>query len=383
MAARANPKLVDDVKHYGASDVVKCYQCGNCSAACTISKDAHVFPRKSVHYLQMGLEKPLRSTLDPWLCYYCGECSEQCPRGAEPGETMMSLRRWLIAQYDFTGISGLFFRSWRAQLIITVVLGLLAGAGFLAYGFIWGGGDLSIYDGEKAFLPSHVVHLFDWVMGGVLFLLLAINCFRMWKFTMLNDHAPRVPLGAYVRHILLLPQHFLTQKSYGDCTKKRPWVIHMGLMMSYLVMLILIVFFLGDMQHGPEILWTHIFGYIASIGFLITLPLVIRGRLQKVEKHHQHSHHTDWFFIGLLAFVALTGIVQHIMHRTGLTTAANITYIVHLMGVVSFEVTQVPFGKWSHMAYRPLAIYFAQLQDAAKAEATVPLGAPAKPQPVA
>jgi hypothetical protein len=71
------------------------------------------------------------------------------------------------------------------------------------------------------------------------------------------------------------------------------------------------------------------------------------------------------------------------MHRTGLTTAANITYIVHLMGVVSFEVTQVPFGKWSHMAYRPLAIYFAQLQDAAKAEATVPLGAPAKPQPVA
>jgi len=59
-----------------------------------------------------GLEKPLRSTLDPWLCYYCGDCSERCPRGAEPGETMMGLRRWLTAQYDFTGISRFLYRSW-------------------------------------------------------------------------------------------------------------------------------------------------------------------------------------------------------------------------------------------------------------------------------
>jgi quinone-modifying oxidoreductase, subunit QmoC len=70
-----------------------------------------------MHYLQMGLEKPLRSALDPWLCYYCGECSEQCPRGAEPGETMMGMRRWLTAQYDFTGISRFLYRSWASELI--------------------------------------------------------------------------------------------------------------------------------------------------------------------------------------------------------------------------------------------------------------------------
>ena len=34
--------------------------------------------------------------------------------------------------------------------------------------------------------------------------------------------------------------------------------------------------------------------------------------------------------------------------------AANITYIVHLMGVVPMLVLEVPFSKWSHLAYRPL-----------------------------
>ena len=40
------------------------------------------------------------SALEPWLCYYCGECSEQCPRGAEPGETMMSRSRTLRSGKD-------------------------------------------------------------------------------------------------------------------------------------------------------------------------------------------------------------------------------------------------------------------------------------------
>jgi hypothetical protein len=35
------------------------------------------------------------------------------------------------------------------------------------------------------------------------------------------------------------------------------------------------------------------------------------------------------------------------------------------MGVVPMLLLEVPFSKWSHMAYRPLAMYFAALQQAA------------------
>jgi len=71
----------------------------------------------------------------------------------------------------------------------------------------------------------------------------------------------------------------------------------------------------------------------------------------------------------------VTGILQHILHRMGLPAAANITYVVHLMGVVPMLTLEVPFSKWSHMAYRPLAMYFARLQQEAYATAAE---APAK-----
>jgi hypothetical protein len=39
-----------------------------------------------------------------------------------------------------------------------------------------------------------------------------------------------------------------------------------------------------------------------------------------------------------------------------------VMYIIHLMGVVPMLVLEVPFGKWAHLAYRPLAIYFSRVQ---------------------
>jgi hypothetical protein len=87
--------------------------------------------------------------------------------------------------------------------------------------------------------------------------------------------------------------------------------------------------------------------------------------MNKTVTFQKKSHHTDWIFTGWLLYVVLSGITQHILHRAGLPMAANIAYVAHLMGVVSFELTQVPFGKWSHLAYRPLAMFYAQLQKEA------------------
>jgi len=390
MAVRANPNLIDELEHYGAHDASKCYQCGNCSAVCTHSVEPYVFPRKSMHYLQMGLERPLRSSLDPWLCYYCGECSEQCPRGAEPGETMMGLRRWLIAQYDFTGISRFLYRSGVNALLAVLLLALLTGLGFLAFGFLAGGGSLAVYDGAAAFLPAHYVHIFDWTMGITLALLLGINSVRMWHFTMHGEHEIPVPLSVYLRRVMLLPVHFFTQKKFKECKNQRPWALHLMLMLSYTTMLILIMFFLKFMQAGPQMNWyAHTFGYLASIGLVTTVTLAVSGRLKKDETYHRYSHESDWIFLALLLYVSITGILQHILHRAGLPMAANLTYVAHLMGVVPMLVLEVPFGKWSHLAYRPLAIYLARVRKDAlaiqtrtiKTQSATTLGAPAPASP--
>jgi hypothetical protein len=379
MAVRANPALVDELERYGAEHVSRCFQCGNCTASCHHADDELVFPRRSMRLVQMGLESRLRGGLEPWLCYYCGDCSEQCPREADPGETMMSLRRWLTAQYDFTGLSRLLYRSWKAELVALLTEALITGIGFVTFGFLRGGGDLSVYSGPGAFLPSSAVHVFDWIMAGTLFSILAVNCARMWSFTMRGPNAPPVTPGLYLKHLFLLPRHFLVQPSFRECEDKKPWALHLVLMASYVTLLVLIMFFLHEMQAGPDIRWSvHALGYAASIGLIGTSVLALRGRLRRTLPHQRRSHESDWLFLGLLVFVAGTGVIQHLLHRAGLPVAANLAYVVHLMGVVPMLVLEVPFGKWSHMAYRPLAKYLAAVQ--AEAQANQAAAAAKRPQ---
>jgi heterodisulfide reductase subunit C/quinone-modifying oxidoreductase subunit QmoC len=37
-------------------------------------------------------------------------------------------------------------------------------------------------------------------------------------------------------------------------------------------------------------------------------------------------------------------------------------YVVHLMIAVPMLTVEVPFGKWAHLLYRPLAVYLAAVQ---------------------
>jgi heterodisulfide reductase subunit C/quinone-modifying oxidoreductase subunit QmoC len=337
----------------------------------------------------MGLETKLESSLDPWLCYYCGECSDDCPRDAEPGETMMSLRRWLTARYDWTGISKLFYLSWKAELLAIIIVALLAGAGFLAAGFLLGGGDISVYNGENAFLPAGEswyglptgtgVHLFDWILAGVLVFFLSTNCMRMWWKTMGRDKSVKVPPHLYIAKIFSLPWNFMSQARYAKCDRKRPWAIHLVLMLSYVTMLILIMFFLERMAAGPGVDWkVHVFGLLATVGLLATTIFAMRGRVKKTEAQYKHSHESDWMFLILLVVVASTGFLQFALHRSGLDVAANIAYVVHMMAVVPMLLLEVPFSKWSHLAYRPLAMYFNEVREEAATAAeksAVPLGA--------
>jgi len=366
MATRVNPTFIDDLDSFGAEDVQLCYQCGDCSTVCPHADEVYKFPRKSMRLLQMGLESKLETTLEPWLCYYCGQCSEQCPRDADPGETMMSLRRWLIARYDFTGIARKFFKSRATEVITIIVVALLTGVFMLYYGF--SRGSIHIYDGESAFLPSPFIHKFDLTLGALLALFLIFNAARMWYLVMIRGTSLKVPWWLYITEFFQLPWHFFTQKRYAECEKKRehavymPWIIHLGLMLGYVTMLILVMVFIEHLQAGPDIKWqVHIFGYLATIGLITGTVYFIRSRFKKHYIQYKKSHGTDWVFVVLLFIIVLTGMAQHIFHRTGLYEAANITYIIHLMSVVPW-LLRMPFSKWAHLIYRPLAMYFAAIR---------------------
>ena len=141
-----------------------------------------------------------------------------------------------------------------------------------------------------------------------------------------------------------------------------PWFIHLGLMLGYVIMLVLVMVFIEKLQSGPEIQWSvHIFGYLATVGLIAGTIYFISSRLKKNYVQYKKSHSTDWVFVILMFIIVVTGITQHVFHRTGLNEWANFTYVIHLMAVVPW-LLRMPFSKWAHLVYRPLAMYFAAIR---------------------
>ncbi|MGQ9620305.1 MAG: 4Fe-4S dicluster domain-containing protein [Bacteroidales bacterium] len=366
MAIRVNPQFIDVLGKFGAIDVQLCYNCGDCTTICPHSDDVYRFPRKSMRLLQMGLEQKIETTLEPWLCYYCGQCSEQCPWEADPGETMMSLRRWLISRYDFTGIARQFFISGIFEIIAILAIAVLTGLFLFYYGFTHG--NINIYRGEEAFLSPRFTHWFYILVCLIVAVFMIINAVRMWYLIMIKGSKFPVKLWLYLKRLYLIPWHFFTQKRYSECKKRHehviymPWLFHLGLVLSYIIMFVLIIVFIEKLQSGPEIQWlVHIFGFVATVGLIAGIVYFIRGRLRKHYVQYKKSHRTDWVFLILLFVIVVSGITQHVFHRTGLNKLANITYVIHLMAVVPW-LLRMPFSKWAHIVYRPLAMYFARIR---------------------
>lgn len=377
MAYRVDPDLAREVSQFGLDTINKCFNCGNCTAVCALSKGDTVFPRKMIRYLQVGLKDRLVESPEPWLCYYCGGCSDTCPREAQPGELMMTVRRWLTSQYDWTGLSKKLYlsKAWEVGLLLffaLVVLCLFTIPGL--FGIPFGFRELPPAALEhvqvNTFANLDYVHYGDWVLAGILGFLLWSNAFRMIYFVVRGEKGVRIPLSIWIGKLYEIAIHGLSQKRWLECdndTKKR-WLLHFLLVGAYGTMFLLVVLFLPWFQRdGAEFHWTALLGYYATLILLAMTLQAMRNRVQKKEQIHKYSHPTDWMFLILLFFTALSGIVLHLFRLLDWPLTTYVAYVVHLMIAVPMLMIEVPFGKWAHLIFRPVSKYIVAVLEAARA----------------
>lgn len=361
-----DPGLYREVSLFGARDMEKCMQCGNCSASCPLSQGEDTFPRKIYRYLQLGLRQKLLSSPVPWLCYYCGECNKDCPRGAEPAETMMAARRWLTTQYDWTGLARKLYLSEAWEIGSLAVVSL-----FIILLFVFFHGPV-ITDrmAVNTFAPVLWIEIGDLLMAVVLSAFLLSNAFRMFRFIMAGT---RVPLWMYITEAKSFVLHFATQKRWRKCSDdKTRWKKHFFLVTGYMTMMTLIIGCIRWFQ-VDDTSWhfTSIFGYYATAVLLyLTVDMMI-SRRKKEELIHRFSEPTDWLFLILLFATTLTGIFMHIVRLAGWPMGTYVMYVIHLAIAVPMLVIEVPFGKWSHLFYRPLAIFLSTVKEKADKESPV------------
>jgi ferredoxin len=385
MSARLDPKLMKELKEYGAVGIEKCYNCGNCTASCPLATDAYPFPRNIIRRVQRGQKDRLAQHLDPWLCYYCGNCSETCPKGAEPGETMMAARRWLTARYDWTGLARKFYTSPIWEIGSIIVVGL-----FIVLMFVFFAGPMETDRvALNTFAPVERIHYGDWVLAAFLSFFLLSNIYRMYVLTLPKGVDVKIPLSVYITQAWQLILHFVTQKRFDKCDEeqqgflqKKRWRNHFFLVTGYVLMFALVVGFLPWFQtdniyplYHPQ-RWL---GYYATIVLLYGGTDILWGRIKKSHQMHRFTHLSDWIFPILLLLTTATGILVHTFRYLELPLPTYYMYTIHLVILTPMLVLEVPFGKWSHLAYRPFAIYFQAvkekaLEQKAAQEALAPAG---------
>ncbi len=350
--AKLNLGFSKDLKKYGAVDISACYNCGNCTAICSLSTENNSFPRKMLRASVLGLENKIENSLDPWLCYYCGECSETCPKEANPGELMMSLRRYLTSKYDWTGLSGLFYTSIPALIIAFVLVGIATiGVGF-----------------AKQFDPKSIMdfgHHFELIaIICVMALILLPNIIRMFWLTIVKEKI-KVPLFSYIKGIWDLILHMFTQKRTLECDNKTlRWFEHLLIVCGYLLLLFVTVFLNWFGTDNSFIIW---FGYIVGgLVFIFTFDFIL-SRIKKKTELNKFSHPSDWLFVIWLFLLGFTAFLVRIFIDTDLINDNIWLYMIHLIVIAQWGMLLVPFGKWTHFLYRAFAIYFQKLKTDSKA----------------
>lgn len=363
----SDPGLLAEVRRYGKFDSNACYQCGSCTVSCELVAGTMGFPRRSLRYALLGLRQPLVASLEPWICHDCGDCSVACPRQADPRASMATLRRYLSAQYDWTPLAGRLLRS-RAAYVTAYALVLAIAIALLFWYHL---SRVGLPFGEFVRIPMGMEHMFPlmtyytWVVVLVPFLLLASRVVRIWRLTMAGAG---VPAANYFSQAWRYGYQSVVHPLLRKCPDRSRWAGHWMLAAGTVTMLAVKVFALRWFQTDAIYPWYHgqrLVGYVAAAMIIYGLVDILVGRMRAQKEYYKETRFEDLVFPVSLLLVAITGLAAHVFRYLGFELTCHFAYAVHVVIATPMLLVEMSFGKWSHMVYRPFALYLYAVRERA------------------
>jgi len=374
LQVESDPTLLADIRRYGKFDPTGCYQCGSCTLSCDLVGDSVTFPRRSIRYALLGLRHPLAESLDPWVCHDCGDCSVACPRQSEPRISMQTLRRFLCVQYDWTGIASKLLQSkaWYLGSLFSVASMVL----FLIVAYhLWYVGMVAKDFATTALGLEHMFPIITYYTLTVILvplLLLFSRVFRIWRLTMGGERQARPPLSLYLREAWVYVYQSVSDPLMRKCPEKGRWLGHWVLALGVVMMLTVKVFALQWFQTDNLYRLYHPqrwLGYVATALILYGLANIFAGRLRAKKEIYKESSFQDLIFPILLVLTVLSGLAAHTFRYAGFALTCHFLYALHIIIATPMLLVEMSFGKWSHMVYRPLALYFLAVREKAGQQA--------------
>ncbi|MEG6504454.1 quinone-interacting membrane-bound oxidoreductase complex subunit QmoC [Nitratidesulfovibrio sp. 1201_IL3209] len=372
---RIQPDLefVKELQAVGGESLKKCYQCATCSVACPISPTNNPYPRKEMVWASWGLKDKLLTDVDIWLCHNCGTCSDLCPRGAKPGDLLAALRNMTYARLTQPSIVGKWLSSPQYLPILIAIPAILWAVVWMIMagvnGSVFPEGEIvygKLFPGDFTIDPIFILTFFTAV--GIL-----------WKGTknLLASFQPEgrtMMLGKtkhWTLHLIdVILEEVVTHSKFKDCgaDKSDRKVGHMTLMYAFVILAIVTgVVAVGHWGgkvipaieiHTPMPL-TFPVKILANIGAVMLLVglAILTVRRKALDPRKTGSSYYDWYLLGVIWVVAVTGVLCELLRLAGIAPVAYSMYYLHLVAVWML-FAYLPWSKLGHLVYRTAALTY-------------------------
>jgi len=363
--------FIKEVTGMGGDTLKKCFQCATCSVACPISPDTKPFPRKEMIAASWGLKDKLIANHDIWLCHNCGDCSTLCPRGAKPGDVLAAVRSYAISEYAVPKFIGKWINDPKKLpifLLTPAMIFLVLGLTLKVFGINW-----------LNFAPSgdqiaHAKFFSSWLVD-ITFIPLAtwaVVIFGLGVKRFISDiHENSLREGktdkqeleviGFIQALIRVIPTILKHNKFSECSENKDRsTAHLMVFYSFISLFIVTNIFFIHLYvlqiHGPysqlhPVKWL---ANVAGIALVIGAILMIKDRLSKTD---QASNYKDWYLIGLVLGLGLTGMLTEMTRLAGAAGISYTLYFIHLIFVFNLFAF-IPFSKLAHLVYRTIALAY-------------------------
>ena len=370
----------------GGDSLKKCYQCATCAVACPMAPANAPYPRKEMVWASWGLKDNLKNDVDIWLCHNCGNCSDLCPRGANPADVMSAARNVvyqdLVAPKAVGSLmskpSGLPILFARPALLWLLVWWIRAG--FTNGNWFPTRADGSIVFGDIFYGDYTIDPIFMLTFFAALFII-GRGAYKLWQaFKPEGSVAVIGPKKCWLCHLWdVLVEEIIFANHFDDCQDgpKTGQITHSRrvghtilvwafCLLAFVTAVVALGHWGGKVIPAIEITTPlkplNIIKLIANLGaFLLVGGLAILTFRRIFEKQDTHkSNYYDWYLLGVIWAVALTGIFAQIFRLAQTAECAFFIYYLHLV-FVWMLFAYLPWSKLGHLVYRTVALVYVRM----------------------
>ncbi len=389
MKIKPDMEFVRELQEAGGETLKKCYQCATCSVACPVAPANSPYPRKEMVWASWGMKEKLKKDIDLWLCHNCGNCADLCPRGARPADLMSAARNMVYRDLTEPTIVGKWMSSIKGLPIlfgIPAVFWLVIW--WIRSGFHGGEWFPRAADGRIVFSEMfHILYVIDPIFMitffGAVFVLYKGVCRLLNLF---KPEGTLLMLGKtkpwYCHLYDVIVEEIITHKKFSDCStlaekpedteakSGRKWG-HMVLMYSFVALAIVTAVVAGASWGGmvfPALKMptpldltnpVKILANLGALAMVFGLGLLTIRRI-KLNPKYQGSSFYDWYLLGIIWVVAITGILSQAFRLMDAITPAFVVYYLHLV-FVWMLFAYLPWSKLGHFVYRTAALTYVRM----------------------